>query len=117
VYLASAFLSFLSDLSKRGINNLRGFSDGRCSESHPLRHIYKTRVKSRLLTPCYGHAAIFLHTGRREREMMYATWDDVDFKQRKFHVTGDGKEDVNFVPKNHEERWIPLTTELLELLK
>jgi hypothetical protein len=49
--------------------------------------------------------------------MMYATWDDVDFKQRKFHVTGDGKEDVNFVPKNHEERWIPLTTELLELLK
>jgi hypothetical protein len=32
-------------------------------------------------------------------------------------VTVDGKEDVNFVPKNHEERWIPLTTELLELLK
>jgi len=24
---------------------------------------------------------------------------------------------VNFVPKNHEERWIPLTTELFELLK
>jgi integrase len=59
----------------------------------------------------------FLHTGCREQEVMYATWDDVDFKQRKFHVTGDGKEDVNFVPKNHEERWIPLTTELLELLK
>jgi integrase len=48
---------------------------------------------------------------------MYATWDDVDFKQRKFHVTGDRKKDVNFVPKNHEERWIPLTTELFELLK
>jgi integrase/recombinase XerD len=59
----------------------------------------------------------FLHTGCREQEVMYATWDDVDFKQRKYHVTGDGKQDVNFVPKNHEERWIPLTTELLELLK
>lgn len=59
----------------------------------------------------------FLHTGCREQEVMYATWDDIDFKQRKFHVTGDGKQDVNFVPKNHEERWIPLTTELFELLK
>lgn len=58
----------------------------------------------------------FLHTGCREQEVMYATGDDVDFKQRKYHVTGEGKQDVNFVPKNHEERWIPLTTELLELL-
>ena len=59
----------------------------------------------------------FLHTGCREQEVTYATWDDVDFRQRKFHVTGDGKQDVNFVPKNHEERWIPLTTELYDLLK
>lgn len=59
----------------------------------------------------------FLHTGCREQEVMYATWDDVDFRQRKFHVTGNGKEDVKFVPKNHEERWIPLTTELYDLLK
>lgn len=59
----------------------------------------------------------FLHTGCREQEVMYATWDDIDFKHLKYHVTGDGKQDVNFVPKNHEERWIPLTTELLELLK
>ena len=59
----------------------------------------------------------FLHTGCREQEVTYATWNDVDFRQRKFHVTGDSKQDVNFVPKNHEERWIPLTTELYELLK
>jgi integrase/recombinase XerD len=59
----------------------------------------------------------FLHTACREQEVMYATWDDVDFKQRKFRVTGDGKEDVDFVPKSHEERWIPLTTELYEALK
>ena len=59
----------------------------------------------------------FLHTGCREQEVMYACWEDIDFKQRKFHITGDGKQDVNFVPKNHEERWIPLTTELHDLLK
>ena len=59
----------------------------------------------------------FLHTGCREQEVTYATWDDVDFRQRKFRVTGKSKSDVNFVPKNHEQRWIPLTTELFELLK
>jgi integrase len=59
----------------------------------------------------------FLHTGCREQEVQYATWDDVDFRQRKFHVTGEGKEDVGFVPKSHEERWIPLTTELYKVLK
>lgn len=59
----------------------------------------------------------FLHTGCREQEVQYMTWDDIDFRQRKVHVTGNGKEDVNFVPKNHEERWIPLTTELYDILK
>lgn len=59
----------------------------------------------------------FLHTGCREQEVQYMTWDDVDFRQRKIHVTGNGKEDVNFVPKNHEERWIPLTTELFDILQ
>jgi len=59
----------------------------------------------------------FLHTGCREQEVQFATWDDIDFKQRKFHVTGNGKDDVNFVPKNREERWIPLTTELYDILK
>lgn len=59
----------------------------------------------------------FLHTACREQEVQYATWGDIDWKHRKYHLTGDGKEDVNFVPKHHEERWIPLTTELVELLK
>ena len=59
----------------------------------------------------------FLHSGCREQEVQFATWDDVDFKQKKFHVTGDGKQGVNFVPKNHEERWLPLTTELYESLR
>ncbi len=59
----------------------------------------------------------FLHTGCREQEVMHATWEDIDFKQRKFRVTGKGKADMGFVPKNHEQRWIPLTTELCEMLK
>lgn len=59
----------------------------------------------------------FLTTGCREQEVMYATWDDVDCDNQVYRVTGDGKQDVNFVPKNHEERNAPLSTELCELLE
>ena len=31
-------------------------------------------------------------------------------------MSGDGKSDVGFLPKNHEERQVPLTTELGSLL-
>jgi integrase/recombinase XerD len=60
--------------------------------------------------------SFFLSTGCREQEVMYATWDDIDFAKQIYRVTGDGKEDVNFVPKNHEERDVWLTTEVCERL-
>jgi len=59
----------------------------------------------------------FLDTGCREQEVQYATWDDLDFTIEKFTITGVGKADVNFVPKSHEERTAPLTSELVTLLK
>jgi integrase len=59
--------------------------------------------------------AFFLSTGCREQEVMYATWDDVDFQHKTYKV--EGKDDVNFVPKNHEVRVTPLTTEVCEMLK
>jgi integrase/recombinase XerD len=59
----------------------------------------------------------FLTTGCREQEVMHATWDDIDCDNLTYHVTGNGKDDANFVPKNHEERMAPLSTELCELLE
>lgn len=59
--------------------------------------------------------AFFLSTGCREQEVMYATWDDIDFAHKTYKV--EGKDDVNFVPKNHEVRVAPLTTEVCEMLK
>jgi len=61
--------------------------------------------------------AFFLSTGCREQEVMHATWDDVDTKNMTYHVTGNGKQDANFVPKNHEERLAPLSSEVCELLE
>ncbi|HMI52814.1 MAG TPA: site-specific integrase [Candidatus Saccharimonadales bacterium] len=59
--------------------------------------------------------AFFLSTGCREQEVMYATWDDVDFTHKTYKV--EGKDDVNFVPKNHEVRVTPMTTEVCEMLR
>jgi len=57
----------------------------------------------------------FLHTGCREQEVMYATWEDVDLVNKRFTVSA--KKDVGFVPKNHEVRTIPLTSKLVSMLE
>jgi integrase/recombinase XerD len=64
----------------------------------------------------YLRYLFFVRTGCREQEVQYATWKDLDLKGLRFMVSGDGKSDVAFVPKNHEERQVPLTTELGSLL-
>lgn len=64
----------------------------------------------------YLRYLFFLRTGCREQEVQFATWRDVDLKNLRFTVTSEGKSDVGFVPKNHEERRVPLTTELGTLL-
>jgi integrase len=64
----------------------------------------------------YLRYLFFVRTGCREQEVQYAAWRDIDVKNLRYSVTGDGKSDVAFVPKNHEERAVPLTTELGALL-
>jgi integrase/recombinase XerD len=64
----------------------------------------------------YLRYLFFVRTGCREQEVQYATWRDIDLKNLRYTVTGEGKSDVQFVPKNHEERSVPLTTELGSLL-
>jgi integrase len=64
----------------------------------------------------YLRYLFFVRTGCREQEVQYATWKDLDLKGLRFMVSGEGKSDVAFVPKNHEERPVPLTTELGSLL-
>lgn len=64
----------------------------------------------------YLRYLFFLRTGCREQEVQFATWRDIDLSNLRYTVTGEGKSDVAFVPKNHEERQVPLTTELGSLL-
>jgi integrase len=64
----------------------------------------------------YLRYLFFLRTGCREQEVQYATWRDIDLKNLRYSASGEGKSDVAFIPKNHEERSVPLTTELGSLL-
>jgi len=48
----------------------------------------------------------FLMTGCREQEVMYATWPDIDLKEKTFRVRA--KPEYGFRPKSWEERTVPL---------
>ena len=57
----------------------------------------------------------FLKTGARDKEIVFATWQDIDFESKLFSVTP--KKDLGFKPKNHEARRIPLPDDLIEMLR
>ena len=61
--------------------------------------------------------ATFLLTGQREEELCFLTWEDVelgDLDNATLRVSGDGKQ--GFSPKDYEERLIPISRELAELV-
>lgn len=57
-----------------------------------------------------------LCTGVREQEAVHATWADVDFNRKKFHVR-EKRDHLAFTPKDHEERSIPIPDSLVDLLQ
>lgn len=57
----------------------------------------------------------FLDTACREQEVMYASWDDIDWDKKEYMVTA--KPDVGFEPKSHEERRVPLSDDMIRQLK
>jgi integrase len=63
----------------------------------------------------YIRYLFFVHSGCREQEVQYAEWSDIDFEEGTYTLRP--KNDVGFVPKSFEERAVPLTTELLDILR
>ena len=57
----------------------------------------------------------FLMTGFREQEVMYLFWSDVNLDLRTARVTS--KPDLGFTPKRCEEREVPITAQLVDLLR
>jgi integrase len=80
-------------------------------------HTYSQDEINRLLAACnpasramYG---TLLLTGLRKEELAHLSWDDVDFRHSMIRVRA--KED--FIPKDYEERDIPMPPDLIALLK
>lgn len=57
----------------------------------------------------------FLGTGCRDKEVTFAAWADIDFDKKTYHIRR--KEDMQFTPKSHESRTVPLPDSLITLLK
>jgi integrase len=57
----------------------------------------------------------FLGTACREQEVMFASWQDIDFSRGIYHIRA--KPDVGFTPKKHESRDVKIPTDLVKLLQ
>lgn len=57
----------------------------------------------------------FLGTACRDKEVTYASWQDIDFARGLYHIRR--KPDVVFTPKKHESRDVKMPTGLVEMLK
>lgn len=57
----------------------------------------------------------FLGTAARDQEVKFAAWTDIDFHARIFRIRK--KDDVEFYPKNHEARDIPIPESLVRTLQ
>ena len=109
-------------IRERGIN-----AENPCAHFKMLRSA-KDRIKSRpqtysqdeldrMLAACnLADRAMFatlLLTGLRKEELRHLEWDDVDFALNVIRVRARG----NFIPKDYEERDIPMPPDLVALLK
>ena len=59
--------------------------------------------------------SFFLGTAARDQEVKFAAWTDIDFHARTFRIRK--KDDVEFYPKNHEARDIPIPENLVRVLQ
>jgi integrase len=59
--------------------------------------------------------SFFLGTGAREQEAAFATYGDIDFENKLFLVRA--KPDLGFMPKDREERSVPIPDKLIEVLR
>jgi len=77
-------------------------------ESKELDRLFKAMTEEE-----YVAFLFFRLSGCREKEVAFAEW--VDIKNGEYHV--HSKPEHGFTVKNHEDRYVPLPIELLDLLK
>lgn len=80
---------------------------------------YTPEELERFFTQCTYHQKVlfttFLQSGCRMKELMYLYWEDIDFTRCILKVRA--KPEFGFTTKTHEEREIPIPTELAKELE
>ena len=88
-------------------------------KAHGRTPTYSQREVDLLLGACEGQSraafATLLLTGLREQELCYLTWNDVSLKKDREMIVVRRK--PGFSPKDYEEREIPISTELADMLQ
>jgi integrase/recombinase XerD len=85
----------------------------------PIRPIYEGEELKALFAACKPEERtlflFYLLTGMRDKEVRYCTWRDVDFRSHVVRVTAKPRH--GFIPKNKEEREIPVPESLMAELR
>jgi integrase len=81
--------------------------------------VYTKRELAALFKACTPEEQVlfqfFLGSGCRDSEVVHACWEDLDFDHCTYSVKAT--DEYEFRPKDHEEREIPLSNALIELLR
>lgn len=98
-------------------NPLEDFKKMKITNARQVRFFTSEEISAILdkATPFMEKAIkILLYTGMRRSELVYLTWDDIDFRNKL--ITVQSKPEVGFHPKSHRPRSIPIHPELEQLL-
>jgi integrase/recombinase XerD len=108
----------VSMLKANGVTKLIRKRDWpRYTETEP--EVYTSEEIERFLAQCNSGKRVlfefFWMTGFREGEVMHATWPDIDFDNHVVRVKAKPK--LGFIPKDWEEREVPIPDRLLNSLR
>jgi integrase len=117
-----AFQNFCS--KKYGIPKVATLTDGpdrpkaRVSDDGGKKDAYSQEELEKLFSVCTDEEnfiwTFFIQTGARERELMHATWKDINLQDRVFFIR-ENKE-FGFRPKDRSDRTVPFAQSLADAL-
>ena len=113
--------SLLTFLKNRGITGLLKTGEMPAFDEKDVDYYAETNPEelTKFFSACSAEERLafmfFLYSGCREREVMFACWNDIDFTHRTYTVRP--KQDLGFRTKNGQVRAVPLPQVLIDALR
>jgi integrase len=97
-------------------NPLKGFKNLKDPGLQEPRYLSRTEIERilNIADPVMRNVIrILLYTGMRRSELVYLTWEDVDFQNKRIRI--QSKPESGFHPKSYKPRSIPMNKELEQI--